>query len=96
MAIVFVNNNEKEFLYASLVIVLFFDNGYVRKTHLEDHDDVSVIWYDMLDVMEDLIRSAVIKYKNNTANIFKTLIMDNISNVLKALPRINIMWDHTK
>ena len=94
--ILFVNNNKKGFFYASPVIVLFFDNGYVGKTHLEDDDDVSLIEYFMLDVMEDLISSSVIKCKNNTVKIFKTLIIDNIINGLKSLPKINILWDHTK
>ena len=95
--IVFVNNNEKRFLYASLVIVLLFDNGAVDKKYSDDgDDDVYLIYYSMLDIMQDMIKTKVIKCKNNTSKIFKTSIMDNIINGMKDLPKENIMWGHTK
>ena len=62
----------------------------------DEDDDVYVIGYGMLDIMENMIKATVIESKNITAKIFKTLIMENISNGLKDLPEENIVWDHTK
>ena len=87
---------KKGFFYASLVIVMFFDNGDVDKKDLDDDNYIYVIEYSMFDDMEDLIRSVVIECNNNSDKIFKTLIMDNINNGLKALSKGNILCYHTK